>query len=186
MVARILDELGAAPPLGRVLDVPCGSGRLSPVLLERSERVVSLDVSAEMLAALERRRDGRVRALVEGLPFRDDSFDAVVCCRLLHHLGPAADLERATSELLRVSRGIVVASFWDSNALPSWRRRIGWRTRRSARIARARPVIAYLFERAGGEVIAYRQGLRYVSQQTFVVVRNRARSAGQEPGSGDT
>jgi ubiquinone/menaquinone biosynthesis C-methylase UbiE len=126
LVARAMDDLGAG---GSVLDVPCGAGRLTGTLLERAERAVCADVSPAMLAHARRAlrpaiAEGRVeltRASVGSLPFEDDAFDRALCWRLLHHLTERPVRVRALSELGRVARRGVVASFADSD---TWKSRI--------------------------------------------------------------
>lgn len=67
------------------------------------------------------------QALVEGdllaLPFADRSFDVVVCCRLLHHLDDRA-LELVLGELSRVTRRLLIVSYWSGSSWPGWRRRL--------------------------------------------------------------
>jgi SAM-dependent methyltransferase len=71
-------------PGARVLDAPCGYGRLSQVLAERGARVVGVDYSAPLLAAAESRRgtvDGeRLRYLRADLrqPLAESGFDAAI------------------------------------------------------------------------------------------------------------
>ena len=108
LVTRLLHRYGQS--LTRVLDVPSGTGRLHGALVDVSRTVTSMDVSHAML--MECDFEGRVRGSAARLPFATDSFDAVICCRLLHHLPPAERAEVAR-ELCRVSRSLVVASFWD-------------------------------------------------------------------------
>jgi 2-polyprenyl-3-methyl-5-hydroxy-6-metoxy-1,4-benzoquinol methylase len=69
----------------RVLDAGCGYGRIAIPLAMRGHRVTGLDVSEPLL------HSAREAALVQGvrlplavgsmtgLPFRDSSFDAVIC-----------------------------------------------------------------------------------------------------------
>ncbi|WP_439025398.1 class I SAM-dependent methyltransferase [Haloarchaeobius sp. DT45] len=90
----------------RVLDVGCGTGKLTAVLAEEtSGEVVGLDADTELLTyACE------VAPVVAGdatrLPFPDDSFDLVVCQALLINL---PDPTAAVREFARVSRGAVAA-----------------------------------------------------------------------------
>lgn len=170
IVGRLLDERRVAGE--RILDAPCGTGRLLPALAGRGARVVGLDVSERML--LEAGGLARVRGEVAHLPFRDASFEAVVCCRLLHHL-PEPELGPVARELVRVAGRVVIASFWDAASLPAWRVRRGLKRSEGERGRRAHPraVVAAAFERAGGRVLGYRAVLRFVSQQTFVVVEVR-------------
>ncbi|MBT5023530.1 class I SAM-dependent methyltransferase [Candidatus Woesearchaeota archaeon] len=46
---------------------------------------------------------------VRNLPFKDDKFNAVLCCEVLEHI-PLKDLPKALSELSRVSNKYVVVS----------------------------------------------------------------------------
>ena len=91
-----------------VLDVGCGTGTMLAPLLHRlgnphSEgtdgRVVGLDPALRMLAVTARRfRDPRLRLVCTSLcdyDGGDGPFDAILCCRVLHHLeDPAAALTR--------------------------------------------------------------------------------------------
>ncbi|HEX6882882.1 MAG TPA: class I SAM-dependent methyltransferase [Planctomycetota bacterium] len=172
VAALLARHLAPGPAL--LLDAPCGTGRLAPVLAAHG-RTVGLDVSPAMLAEA-RRAERSGTAWLAGdvlhLPFRDGSFDAVVCCRLLHHLEPSA-LEQALRELVRVSRGLVIASFWDAGSLPALRRAwLGARPRETRR-AVSRAVLSELLERCGAEVVGWKHSLRFLSRQAFVAARRR-------------
>lgn len=167
LVGRVLSRYGLQ---GRVLDVPCGTGRLRPALDVPARSYVGLDVSASMLGvAADGGAERLVRGDVEGLPFADGAFDAVVCCRLLHHLSGEQALEQAVRELVRVSGRLVVASFWDRASVSNLRRRARARRRASRRTARAKEAVAEVFARAGAPVVAWEHSLRFFSMQTFAV-----------------
>ena len=114
---------------------------------------------------------GRLLGDIACLPFADRSFDAVVCCRLLHHLEREQELAPIVSELVRVSRSLVVVTYWDSAALPAWRRRLLPSTRPPRRFAHPRATLEQLFERAGAPVIDRAWSLRFVSRQAYLVAR---------------
>jgi SAM-dependent methyltransferase len=158
----------------RLLDAPCGTGRLQATLA-RHGRYVGVDVAPAMLAEARRAHPERVwlRGDVTRLPFPDGTFDLVLCCRLLHHFSERSELERVLAELVRVSRGLVIASFWDKGSLPSWRRAILPARRPARRHARSRGEIAALLAQAGAEVLGWKHSLRFVSRQAFVVARRR-------------
>jgi SAM-dependent methyltransferase len=172
LVERILARHGVRPGLRPILDAPCGTGRLRPVLERRGLRYVGVDISAPML---HQARDGDPSGLVQGsitrLPFQEGSFDVVVCCRLLHHLHEPGELESAVRELTRVSHRLIVASFWDSASLHAWRQRVGLRRSEGPRGRRAisKRVLRDLFEDAGAQVVGFHHSFRFVSQQAFVV-----------------
>ena len=173
LVARALRRHGLRGPL---LDVPSGSGRLGPVLERLAAQVaprvgppvVAADVSLDMLTGNP--RGERVQASVFALPFHDRSFDAVVCCRLLHHLREPGDLEAAVAELVRVSTRLILASYWDAHSLPAVRRRLGLK-RPEARVAIPPARLARAFELAGARLVDRFHSLRFVSQQAFAVAR---------------
>jgi len=91
-----------------LLDVGCGTGRLSVPLSQRC-RVVGLDASPEMLAVA--RSKGGGAAFVRGdalrMPFNDRSFDAALAVLVLH-LVP--DFRRALAEISRVAGRALLAT----------------------------------------------------------------------------
>lgn len=112
----LLKALAGLPPGSRVLDLPVGTGRMARLLSNAGYRVAGADISRPMLglarelAGLEGVRHDLVRGDGERLPFADQSFDAVVCLRLLPHL-PAGARCALLREMARVSRGRVVAAY---------------------------------------------------------------------------
>jgi ubiquinone/menaquinone biosynthesis C-methylase UbiE len=172
LVAALLDRHLPANAHALLLDAPCGTGRLSDVLRARG-RYVGLDVSRAMLSEAQKTSAGTawLAGDVARLPFRDSCFDAVVCCRLLHHLEDARALEAVLGELVRVSRALVIASFWDASSLPAWRRRLFPGRRSARRHALQRTWLAAALSRAGAEVVGWKHSFRFVSRQAFVVAR---------------
>ena len=179
LVERILTRYGARPSLKPILDAPCGTGRLRGVLERRGMRWVGVDVSPSMLREARAGAPSApslVRALAGRLPFKDDSFDVVVCCRLLHHLHDEEEVEAVVGELVRVSARMVIASFWDSASLHAWRRRVGLRRSEGPKGRRAvsKRALRRAFDDAGAEVVEFEHSFRFVSQQAFAVALKRA------------
>jgi SAM-dependent methyltransferase len=138
--------------------------------------VVGLDVSPAMLVRARAAARADTELLLGDLarlPFAERSFDAVVCCRLLHHLERAEDLARVVAELVRVSRGLVLVSYWDAAALPAWRRRLLPARRAPRRFARPLAELEQAFERAGASIVDRAWSLRFVSRQAYLVARRR-------------
>jgi ubiquinone/menaquinone biosynthesis C-methylase UbiE len=117
--------LAQAAAYGKVLDCPCGAGRLGPVLLRRAVRLTAVDISGPMLAEARGAlaapaRAGRVafaRSAAHALPFARGAFDVAVCSRLLHHVVDPAERARLLRELARVAGRWVVLSFHDATVL---------------------------------------------------------------------
>ncbi len=95
-------------PLGRLLDIGTGTGRMAELFAERAERIVALDKSLAMLrvarAKLQHLPTERVE-LVQGdftsLPFAAGSFDTVLFHQVLHF---AQNPGSALAEAARVTR----------------------------------------------------------------------------------
>jgi SAM-dependent methyltransferase len=112
---RLLEEIRAQADVAgrRILDVGCGTGRVSIALAEKAAEVVGVDPSEEMLAEARARARGSVafeRGRAEALPFPDGRFERVVA-RLVVHL---VDRVRALPEIRRVlgpGGRLVVATF---------------------------------------------------------------------------
>lgn len=170
IVARILARHGVGTGAARVLDVPCGAGRLRRALESRSRRYVGVDISEPMLA--EARRGALVRASAFRLPFQENAFEAVVCCRLFHHLREPHERSALLGELVRVARRLVVVSFWDAASLHAWRHRVG-RSRSAAREGRcavSKAELALAARDVGAEPLSFHHTFRFLSQQTFAVL----------------
>ena len=107
----LLESLGGAT-VSRALDLGAGVGRVSERLAPRVGRLACADLAPGMLERLRTRLrasgipDGaydRLRHRADLLPYRDASFDLVVCLGLLEHL-PADARSRALQEAARVIR----------------------------------------------------------------------------------
>jgi ubiquinone/menaquinone biosynthesis C-methylase UbiE len=98
----------------RVLDVGTGTGRAAIALAKAGAIVTAVDASREMLAVAERRAREEHAAVTfaqgdaHRLDYRDGSFDAVVCLRVLMH---TPDWRAALGELCRVAADRVVFDY---------------------------------------------------------------------------
>ena len=108
-----------APKSGlRWLDVGCGNGAFTEMLVERCApaSVEGIDPSEEQLAFARTRPAGRVAQFRQGdamaLPFPDDAFDAAVMPLVIFFV---PDPAKGVAEMARVVRpgGIVTAYAWD-------------------------------------------------------------------------
>jgi ubiquinone/menaquinone biosynthesis C-methylase UbiE len=107
----------------RVLDVGCGTGRLSAALQERGSRVWGVDASPEMVALARERGVNAKVARAEQLPFKEGWFERAVLWLTVHLL----DRPRAFAELRRVlapEGRVVVATFDPSHFDRFWLNRI--------------------------------------------------------------
>ncbi len=101
---------------GSALDVGCGPGALTAVLVDRLGvgNVSAIDPSEPFVEAARERLPGvDIRlAAAESLPFEDDSFDSALAELVVHFMSdPVAGLR----EMARVTRsgGVIAACVWD-------------------------------------------------------------------------
>jgi SAM-dependent methyltransferase len=100
----------------RALDVGCGPGALTAVLVERlgPANVVGADPSEPYAEACRARQPGVEVAVAaaESLPFADDAFDATLSQLVVNFID---DPEAALDEMARVTRsgGVVASCVWD-------------------------------------------------------------------------
>jgi len=171
VVRRVLARLEGRQ--ASVLDAPCGTGRLCRTI-GKEHRYTGVDSSPSMLEqALPKTSGALLTANVNQMPFASDSFDAVICCRLLHHLRTRAELETTLAELLRVSRGLVAGSFWDARSLAALAKRLPWARRPAHRAPFPKAWIRSSVEAAGGRVIGWEHSARFFSQQAWFVAEKR-------------
>lgn len=115
--ASILDVLGDRP-LGRVLDVGTGTGRMLQLLADRAERAVGLDTSHSMLsvarANLERSEAPRWELRqgdVHSPPLDRESFDLVIIHQVLHYLDDPARALHEVAQLVAPGGRLLVVDF---------------------------------------------------------------------------
>ena len=127
-IGRALDEAARLGGQVRVaLDLPCGTGRLAPLLLDRRIAASGADVSLEMLRETFRKFGKEFPILqcsADAIPLRDASLDAVFAIRFLFHLDRAGRV-RVFREMARVSRRWLILDVRHRYNL----RWIGWQIR---------------------------------------------------------
>jgi glycosyltransferase involved in cell wall biosynthesis/SAM-dependent methyltransferase len=110
LVARLLEQFGP-----QVLDVGCGSGAVLARLQAQKVPVswTGIDITHKMLQVARTLFPGAslVHADAGELPFRDDSFPAVLVRHLLEHL-PESLMRQTLAEALRVASRLVLIDFY--------------------------------------------------------------------------
>lgn len=176
LLERILADVG---PVERLLDVPSGAGRVSDILARRAGRIYEFDYSREMVRLVRssaRGHEPRVGvATVFNLPFRDRSFDLVVSIRLSHHIPDRDGRHWHVRELLRVSDGHVLLTYFDAdslkNRLRELRRRLGSRKRGKHTLRHSE--ILDLAREGGFEAAGVWRLSRLFSGHAFLLLRRR-------------
>ncbi len=129
-LASIVKCLKDIPFGSRVLDLPCGLGCLTKVLVERGYLVTAADASeSQVNHARENYLAYQKRHGLKGAPvkferrdllatgYANDEFDGVTCIRLFHHFYESETRRSALRELRRICRGPIVLTFRRSLAV---------------------------------------------------------------------
>jgi ubiquinone/menaquinone biosynthesis C-methylase UbiE len=124
---RLIDKAFAhIPKTHRVLDVPCGGGRVTVHLSQKGYRMSSADLSENMIE-IARKAVGAVtveKQDVERLTYADKSFDTIMSFRLFHHFPNPEIRQRVITELCRVAKDHVVLSYFSPVSWTSMKRKI--------------------------------------------------------------
>jgi ubiquinone/menaquinone biosynthesis C-methylase UbiE len=128
---RMVDRAFALVPKNhRLLDVPCGGGRVTIHLAKKGYALSSADLSDSMIqitreSVAKHKFDIKVEKQdIEKLTYADRAFDTVISFRLFHHF-PAPDIRlRAVTELCRVARKYVALSYFSPASVTSVKRSI--------------------------------------------------------------
>lgn len=163
---------------GTALDVPCGYGRIIPVLRALDYTLVLSDISDDMVNFVKDRDDlgPGARALqgdlLKGLPLADGEVDLACSIRLFQHLHTPEWRVAALKELARISKRWIILTFYDAGSAH-------WYSKRLISGLRKRPVRVKMIQRevfaaearqAGLTVREFRAMLPRVHAQTFVVL----------------
>ncbi len=143
-IGRALDEAARrGGPVKDALDLPCGTGRLVPLLAERAIRAAEADISLEMMH-VARRKFGPALALfqcsAEAIPYGDGAVDCVFAIRFFFHLDREGR-RRVLAEMRRVSRRWLIVDFRHRINF----RYLGWQIRRALGLL---PEMQFRFSRA--------------------------------------
>ncbi|MEO6184361.1 MAG: class I SAM-dependent methyltransferase [Verrucomicrobiota bacterium] len=120
------------PAKGRIIDLPCGTGRFSWHLAGEGFQVIASDISTEMLAVAEKAEpypDCPKPVFQKGdlfnLPFRDDEFDAVFCIRFMNLVEKKVRVA-AVKEMARLAP-ILIISYYHKYTLKYFSRWLRYR-----------------------------------------------------------
>jgi ubiquinone/menaquinone biosynthesis C-methylase UbiE len=119
-IQRAFDKAASlGTPIRHCLDLPCGTGRLFPWLVQRQLQFIGADISLEMMHASRSKIGaestggaplGFIQCDGESIPFKDRSLDAVLSIRFIFHV-PRERRVQILQEMARVSRHWLIVDF---------------------------------------------------------------------------
>jgi len=137
LLRKILRKIGDAPLL--VLDVPCGYGRFSDLLLDKDFSLVSSDLSFPMVKRAREKSghphsrflSGIVADAKQALPFKKGAFTLVLSMRFFHHVHEKKERESILKEFSRATSDWVILSYYQKNLFHNLQRKFRRRIKRS-------------------------------------------------------
>lgn len=94
---EFLDNL---PENFKVLDIGCGNGR--NLFYRNDLEMVGIELSKELCKIVTDRGGNIFNCNMTKLPFEDNSFDAIICIAVYHHLDNKLDRQLSLKEIYRV------------------------------------------------------------------------------------
>jgi glycosyltransferase involved in cell wall biosynthesis len=103
----------------QILEVGCGTGRVTQELIKKGYQVTPIDSSQAMLSQYQQKKDLPKPKLLSAtsLPLKDNSYPTVVALRVIWHL-PKKDITKMLSEVTRVSSNIIILDITNKNRWP--------------------------------------------------------------------
>jgi ubiquinone/menaquinone biosynthesis C-methylase UbiE len=115
---------------GFALDIPCGTGRLSHLILKSGYKWIGGDISLEMMMESRKRMNGfeesfsNIRLDAEAIAFKDNSIDCIFSIRFIYHI-PVEIRYRMLQEMKRVTKRWVIIDYNYPNRFKKMAREIG-------------------------------------------------------------
>jgi len=148
LLHKALVELTVARPLGDLLDIGCGQGRLLKLLASRAQRVVGVDIDPDA------RRLARAELLLAGLPnctlrqgdmyalpFGDREFDTIILDGVLDDAERPVDVIGEALRVLRTGGRLLLLSAVNAHRVADVERRLaGWAAEANVRLAAPRRI----------------------------------------------
>jgi ubiquinone/menaquinone biosynthesis C-methylase UbiE len=108
------------------LDLACGTGRFTRILIEEGHKVVGADISMSMIREASKKISGNniigfVCCDAEDLPFKDKVFGNLSTIRFLNHLTQSARI-KVLKEASRVTREKIIAAYFNPYTFQGFRR----------------------------------------------------------------
>ncbi len=164
------------PNAQKIVDVPCGTGRLAEALLAHGYSVHGIDISQEMLLVASERlgaygsRFTTEVADVKHLPAKVPMYDGALCARVLMHFPLDQQIE-FLSGVARLSRSVVVINHSLDSGYQRLRR--GFKGLLGHQASAGHPVnnadIKALLKGAGLREVKRRRLLPLISEAVYIV-----------------
>lgn len=118
----IIKLINSVDNLDTVLDIPCGTGRITQLLLDLGYNVIGADVSKDMIKIAQKKLNNYDNLLdlyhcdLTNLPFENGKFDCITSIRLMGHV-PQMVRVKMLREMRRVVKKCMIVSYYNPYSL---------------------------------------------------------------------
>lgn len=97
-----------------ILDAGCGNGKNIEYLNKFNHNSIGIDTSTNLLKICKIKNLNVINSNILNLPFKDNTFDNIICIAVIHHLKTNEDRIIAIKELIRVlkKKGKLLITVW--------------------------------------------------------------------------
>lgn len=97
-----------------VLDAGCGNGKN---MCRDDCSFIGGDFCQNFLEMVQKKKNEAIQINVKTLPFRNNTFDHVICVAVIHHIKDKSDQIKAIKELIRVTKrkGTILITVWEAH-----------------------------------------------------------------------
>ena len=170
----------ATAPGQIVLDLPCGYGRIAPMLVGLGLTPLWGDISFAMARRVSTRSEaksgvGQLVGSAEQIPLATNAVDGATCIRLIEHFRLGQIRTDIMRELGRVVRRWLVVSFYDGATIHGKTKRLACKMRgkRVSVAMQSRASFQEEADAAGLDVVAFHAPLRFLHAHTFALLTPR-------------
>ena len=182
---RLVERAFKVIPRGRVLDAPCGGGRVALHLSGLGYEMTAADLSDAMIEIARENIAAAGRAIpvekqdLEQLTFPDRHFDSIISFRLFHHFPSRQIREQVVRELCRVAKDCVALSYFSPYSFTSMKRkmRAARGGRKSQKHSTPLSEVKGYFERCGFELVKDFARLNLIHTLHLAVFRRKSNAA---------
>ena len=124
------EVLAKLPSNSLVVDVPCGLGRFSDIIVQHGHRYVGMDLNFFRARYAAERLEidlPTIQASIFELPLASNSVDLIFSIRMFHHLQPE-EIEQTFKEISRIAPQSLI-TFYNRRTWRIQRKRFSWRIR---------------------------------------------------------
>lgn len=100
----------------KILDLGCGTGFSTKILVDKGLKVIGVDISKNMLSFAKKKNLNVIKSNMTSLPFKDKSFDGLISISAIQWL-KSSEYNQVLKEINRVIKDKAIIQFYPKNQI---------------------------------------------------------------------